>query len=189
MAANQKDILGRIARETGVDRLDGILAKDLSASDLQSLLLGVFHARAGAMDEADVVASSARPMLASSRVDARLLNRFEQVGFGVAREFEAVELSPVSALGLNRVLGAIDQNNVLTTIRNAEVLGDPTPAMAVECARRRRDSKQRGPEPVRLCASHRCIRLQPFDVPGFTPHFRLFALVRRGAIPGRMRSR
>ena len=36
------------------------------------------------------------------------------------------------------VLGGIDQNNVLTTIRNAEVLGDSTPALALECARRRR---------------------------------------------------
>jgi len=184
MTANRKDILGRIARETGVPRLDGILARDLSASDLQSLLLGVFQARAAAMDEADIVATSARAILAPSRADARLMNRFDQVAFGVAREFEAVELSPVSALGLNRVLGEIDQNNVLTTIRNAEVLGDPTPAMAVECARRRRDSKHRGPEPVRLCASQRCLRLQPFNVPGFTPHFRLFALVSAGRDSG-----
>ena len=177
-------ILGRIAAETGVTRLDAILARDLSASDLQSLLLGVFQARAEALDEAGVMAGSARALLAPSQVDARVLNRFEQAAFGVAREFEAIELSPVSTLGLNQVLGEIDQNNVLTTIRNAEVLGDPTPAMAVECARRRRDQKLRGPEPVRLCASHRCIRLQPFDVPGFTPHFRLFALVSAGRDTG-----
>src|SRR5271165_1321224 len=177
-------ILARIAAETGVPRLDGILAQDLSASDLQSLLLSVFQARAGALDAADLMASSDRSLLAPSKVDARVLNRFDQVAFGVAAGFEAVELSPVSAMGLNRVLGEIDQNNVLTTIRSAEVLGDPTPVMAIECARRRRDSKQRGTDAVRLCASQRCIRLQPFDFPGFTPHFRLFALVSAGRDTG-----
>lgn len=177
-------ILSRIAVETGVPGLDGILAQDLSASDLQSLLLSVFQTRAGTLREADLMASADRALLAPSKVDARILNRFDQVAFGAAMGFEAVELSPVSALGLNLVLGAIDQNNVLTSIRNAEVLGDPTPAMALECARRRRDPKKRGTETVRLCASHRCIRLQPLDFPGFVPHFRLFALVSAGRDAG-----
>ena len=177
-------ILARIAAETGVSRLDGILARDLSASDLQSLLLSVFQTRAGALGAADLMASPDRSLLAPSKVDARVLNRFDHVAFGTAAGCEAIELSPVSAMGLNRVLGEIDQNNVLTTIRNAEVLGDPTPAMAMECARRRRDPKQRGTGVVRLCASQRCIRLQPFDFPGFTPHFRLFALVSAGRDTG-----
>lgn len=84
------------------------------------------------------------------------------------------------------MLGDIDQNNVLTTIRNAEVLGDPTPAMALECARRRRDPKLRAAkgEVVRLCCSQRVIRLQPFDFPGYTPHFRLFTLVSAGRDSG-----
>ena len=37
---------------------------------------------------------------------------------------------------------------------------------------------------MRLAASHRVIRMQPFDVPGFTPHFRLFALVSAGRDTG-----
>jgi hypothetical protein len=177
-------ILARIAAETGVSRLDSILAEDLSASDLQSLLLLVFQRRAAALREADLVEASGRPLLGPSRVSARLLNQFDQVAFATAADFEAVELSPVAPLGLTRVLGEIDQNNVLTTIRNAEVLGDPTPAMALECARRRKNPKLRGAEAVRLCTSQRCIRLQPFDVPGFTPHFRLFALVSAGRDTG-----
>jgi hypothetical protein len=90
----------------------------------------------------------------------------------------------VCPLGLNRVLGEIDQNNVLTTIRNVEVLGDPTPAMALECARRRKDAGQRAAGDVRLCGSQRVIRLQRFDFPGYTPHFRLFALVSAGRDSG-----
>jgi len=177
-------ILARIATETGIPRLDSILAEDLSASDLQSLLLHVFQTRAAALREADLVEASGRPLLRPSGVSARLLNQFDQTAFAVAAGFEAVELSPVAPLGLTRVLGVIDQNNVLTTIRNAEVLGDPTPAMALECARRRKNPQHRVAEAVRLCASQRSVRLQPFDVPGFTPHFRLFALVSAGRDTG-----
>ncbi len=83
------------------------------------------------------------------------------------------------------MLGGIDQNNVLTTIRNAEVLGDPTTALALECWRRRRDQSRGGSgEAVRLCCSQRLVRLQPFDEPGYTPHFRLFALVSAGRDTG-----
>lgn len=172
-------ILGRIAAATGVPRLADILAKDLSGSDLQSLLLHVFQQRAGELREHDLMAASGRGLLAPSRVSARRLNLFDRVAFTVAGSFEALDLSPVAPLGLNQVLGEIDQNNVLTTIRNAEVLGDPTPALALECARRRQDVKLRAGT-VRLCASARVIRLQPFDFPGYTPHFRLFALVTAG---------
>jgi len=110
--------------------------------------------------------------LVPSNMDARILNSFDRVAFAVAEKFDAVELSPVSPLGTNFVLGGIDTNNVVATVRNAEVLGDSTPALALECARRRRTHAG----DVRLCSSHRMIRLQPFDFPGFTPHFRLFTM-------------
>jgi hypothetical protein len=177
-------ILARIAAATGVPSLADILAKDLSGSDLQSLLVHVFQQRACGLREHDLMAASERALVAPSRVSARLLNQFDQAAFTVAGTFEALDLSPVAPLGLNHVLGEIDQNNVLTTIRNAEVLGDPTPALALECARRRKDVKLRAARAVRLCASARVIRLQPFDFPGYTPHFRLFALVTAGRDSG-----
>ena len=177
-------ILARIARDTGVPGLADILGRDVSPSDLQSLLLHVFQQRAGSLRERDLMAASPRALLAPSRASARLLNRFDEAAFATAGAFEALDLSPVTPLGLNHVLGEIDQNNVLTTIRNAEVLGDPTPAMALECARRRKDVKARSTKAIRLCASARVIRLQPFDFPGHTPHFRLFTLVTAGRDTG-----
>ena len=57
--------------------------------------------------------------------------------------------------------------------------------MALECARRRKTlARRRAHLPVRLCSSHRVVRLQPFDFPGFTPHFRLFGLVSAGRDTG-----
>jgi hypothetical protein len=124
-------------------------------------------------------------LFSPSGIDARILNCFDRHAFEAGGDFEAIDLSPVCPLGTNFVLGGIDQNNVLTTIRNAEVLGDPTPAMAIECARRRKGLARRSSDQrVRLCGSHRVVRLQPFDVPGFTPHFRLFGLVSAGRDSG-----
>lgn len=53
----------------------------------------------------------------------------------------------------------------------------------IPCAARRRSSV----DVVRLCASHRVIRLQPFDVAGYSPHFRLFGLVTAGRDTGSFR--
>ena len=120
--------------------------------------------------------------MAPSAASARDLMAFDSIAFQAASEFVAVDLSPVCPFSATSTLGGTSQNNVLTAIRNAEALGDPTIALALEAGRRRRSE-----ELVRLCASHRVIRLQPFDVPGYSPHFRLFALVTAGRDTGSFR--
>jgi hypothetical protein len=120
--------------------------------------------------------------MAPSTVSARDLLDFDAVAFRAASDFVALDLSPVSPFAAASTLGRTSQNNVLTTIRNAEALGDPTIALALEAARRGRYAQV-----VRMCASHRVIRLQPFDVPGYTPHFRLFTLVTAGRDTGSSR--
>jgi hypothetical protein len=107
---------------------------------------------------------------------------FDSVAFQAASEFVAMELSPVCPFSATSTLGGTSQNNVVTAIRNAEALGDPTIALALEAGRRRRSAGL-----VRLCASHRVVRLQPFDVPGYSPHFRVFALVTAGRDTGSFR--
>jgi hypothetical protein len=169
--------------QTGIPRLLETLAEDLAPSDLQSLMLEVYRKRAGGIRAAEIIARSG-PLMAASNVDARVLNRFDRMAFDAAEEFEAVDLSPVCAFGTEAALGRVDQNNLLTTIRNAEVLGDATPVLALECARRRKVPASRATGTVRLCNSHRVVRMQPFDFPGFTPHFRLFSLVSAGRDTG-----
>lgn len=174
-------ITGRIVSECGIPRLFSVLAAELAASDLQSLLLEVFRARVADRRDSEILDRAVHASLfAPSGVDARLMNAFDLIAFQAAAAFEAIELSPLCPLGAEAVLGGIDQNNVLSALRGAEVLGDPTTAMAVEVARRRKEVASRTASPVRLCCSHRVIRLQPFDRPGFSPHFRLFALVSGG---------
>jgi len=176
----ESKIVKRIIADSEIPRLFSVLAHDLPLSDLQSLLMEVYRGRTADLRESDVTDRAGRGLLAPSKIDARLLNEFDRIAFETAAEFEAIELSPVAPLGLTRVLGGIDQNSVLTTIRNAEVLGDATVALALECSRRRkRDSTM-----VRLVSSHRTVRLQPFDIPGYVPHFRLFSMVSAGRDTG-----
>jgi hypothetical protein len=69
-------------------------------------------------------------------------------------------------------VGPVSQNRIVSTTRLTEVLSDPTNALAVEAAaRRRQDSRGE----VHLAAAHRVLRAQPFP-PGFSSHFPLFAV-------------
>jgi len=112
--------------------------------------MNVFQVRARALDMPDVSRNAGRSLLQASRIDGRLFNTLDRVAFDVADLFDAIELAPVCSVGLNRLLGGIDQNSILTTIRNAEVLGDATMPLAVECWRRRKASSRLGdPTPVR----------------------------------------
>jgi hypothetical protein len=176
-------ILARIEAKLGAPGLTQKLI-DLTPSDLQSLLLEVFRARSRKLSPADLL-DGKDGLLTPSTVDGRLFHALDGAAFAAAPAFEAVELSPVGPIGANVVLGNIDQNSTLAALRNSEVLADPTVVMAIEAARRR--GKLSHPAVVRLCASHRLIRMQPFDNPGFSRHFRLFALVTAGRDGGSLR--
>ncbi len=151
--AMSSTILARIEAQTGLPRLASDPGDRPEPSDLQSLMLHVYQERSDGLREPDLMrgsrARTAGPVHCRCAAGepvrpCRVPDR--------QPDFEAVDLSPVCGLGLNRVLGEIDQNNVLTTIRNAEVLGDPTPALALECARRRRDASDCVPRLRCACA-------------------------------------
>jgi hypothetical protein len=176
-------IAHRIERALGMVGLVDALASKLPASDLRSLLMEVYQARAAEVEASDIRAQSERDtLMAPSTVSARDLMVFDSAAFQAASEFAALDLSPVCPFAAAYTLGGTSQNNVVTTIRNAEALGDPTLSLALEAGRRRRST-----DVVRLCASQRVIRLQPFDVPGYSPHFRLFGLVTAGRDRGSFR--
>jgi hypothetical protein len=177
------EIVRRIERELRLTGLVDALAMKLSASDLRSLMMEVYRTRAADVKVAAIQAQAARdPLMAPSTASARDLMAFDSMAFQAAAEFVAVDLSPVCPFSATSTLGGTSQNNVVTAIRNAEALGDSTIALALEAGRRRSSEGL-----VRLCASHRVIRLQPFDVPGYSPHFRLFALVTAGRDTGSFR--
>ncbi|MET7879745.1 hypothetical protein [Micromonospora profundi] len=145
----------------------------LSGADLRTLLLGVAHDRAATVHPADVVRRwredrFVRPARADPRAVAQIEARMWQL---LPADVSGVELSPVVPVGTCAAVTPVSQNRIVTTMRASEVLSDPTNALAIEAALRRR----RGGE-VHLAAAHRVLRAQDFGGDA-SAHFRLFALV------------
>jgi hypothetical protein len=163
----------RVSREVGVPDLLERLAARVSPSDLQSFLLELARLRAASRRLPDVLAQYDRDRAVQPcRADPRVLGRLALAAFDAAVDYDALDLAPVEPLGSNAILAAIDQNNILATVRGTEVVADPTVVLALEAARRRRQ----GVDVVRLSAAHRVIRQQAFEPPALQ-HFALFALV------------
>ncbi|WP_437945556.1 hypothetical protein WME98_32230 [Sorangium sp. So ce296] len=181
------ELSSRIARRAAEAHagqpLDRLLAEGLPGNELTTLLLHCLRQRALRRSFVEVLDHAERtPMTHASAADARRIHAFDAAAYAAAAGFEAVDLAPVGPLGATACAG-VEPNNVLATVRFAEVAADPTTGLALHAARRRRET--RGGEPLRFCASQRVLRMQPTKHPGFSPHFRLFALVTAARSPGR----
>jgi len=181
-----KKALKRIIRKTEMENLIEVLSEVLSPTDLQSLLLHVFEKRVDALAPNEIFKQYRQnrfvtPCAVSQREIVRLDNEIYQA---LPPKFTAIEFSPVIALGTNHALTSVNQKTVLSTIRNVEVIADPTTALTLEGARIRSEllaKNCRSSERVRLSTSQRNLRLQDFrKIPGFTQHFRAFALATAG---------
>lgn len=172
-AADPRAIAARIARALGTpDLVDALVA--LPQNELTSLLLEVFRRRSPARTPAELLAQYQRTRaVAPSNVDGATNAALAAHAHAAAAGFEPLALAPVAPVGLNAVLGGIDQNNTLGALRGLEVLADPTTVLALEAATRRK----RGAAEARLCAFGRMLRLQPFDNPAFSPHFSIFGMI------------
>jgi len=154
-----------------------VLAEGLSPTDLQTLLLDLVRSRAARVDPARLLRRWTEDrFVGPAPVDPRpLAALLARIWVLLPAEFAGVELSPVAPLGICAALGSVDQNRIVSTVRGSEVVSDPTNALAVEAARRRRDAT----DEVHLAAHHRVLRAQRFPA-GFSPHFALLALVSSG---------
>ncbi len=156
------------------------LASGLTGSELHSLLLDVMRHRAASRSPKDVLAQYQRdPFCAPASVDLRASRVVDSHFLEAARDFEAIELSPLAPLGACSSVALTAQNRVLSALRSTEVVSDPTNVLALECAARMR----RRPNAVcHFATSQRVVRAQAAPkLPGHTQHFRIFALASGGA--------
>ncbi|MBN9419507.1 hypothetical protein ABS71_18620 [bacterium SCN 62-11] len=145
---------------------------EVSDRDLQSLLLEVFAQRVpqpGYLQQRYQESRFVHPSPLNVRKSARLL---AQAWETLPEPFEPIELSPLAPLGTCAGLATVSQNKVVSTGRNCEVSADPSPVLALECARRK--------GPVDLAAYQRVVRAQALPGPGFYAHFGIFSLVSAG---------
>jgi hypothetical protein len=168
----------RALRRLGTSGFE-VLAHELSGSELHSVLLAVMQERASGRAAKDVLAHYQRDAFcAPSPVDLRTSAAIDRQFLEAAEQFEAIELSPVAPLGACSTVAVTDQNRVLSSSRMTEVASDPTNVLALECALRLRTTPA---APVHLATTQRVVRAQPIPkLPGYTQHFRLFALASGG---------
>jgi hypothetical protein len=192
VGSGEDALIERIERQVGVDGLLELLAERLAPTDLQSLLLATYRRRAAAVGANRLLQRYREDRFAGpAAVDPRSMAELDLLIFSMLPGgYEGVELSPVCPLGTNSAIATVDQNNVVTTIRNTEVVADVTNVLALECAVRRGallESDSRSTARVRLAATHRVIRAQSFSDPGARQHFRLLGLVAAGRDEGSFR--
>jgi hypothetical protein len=187
-----RDMIRRIEREAGVPNLSEILAQSIKPTDLQSLLLEVYRERAKHRNLRAVFSDYAsNSFTRPSRCDPIRLLEWDSIAFSnLPNGFRAIELSPLSPLGSVTRLALISQDWILTTIRNMEVVADPTNALALECAMRRKEllkSEPTNSTAVNLACSQRVVRTQRFRSRDSLQHFRLFSLCSAGRNTGNLR--
>lgn len=151
------------------------LARGMPASEVWSLLLSALRERAEHRTPRALTEQWERDRFVQlSYIDQRTLVELDSHLLAAARDFEAVELSPLAPLGSTSSVALTTQNRVVSTIRGTEVVSDPTNVLALESARRLREDPT---QVVRFCTSHRCVRAQEVPkVPGFAAHFRMFCM-------------
>jgi hypothetical protein len=178
-----------VIKRSGTPDLLDLLAGGLSGSDLTTLLLEVMRRRASGRTAADLLRTYQRDrfVVPGPVPFGRLRNAEEALLATLPQDFEMLVLAPLVPLGTHSALGPVDQNRVVSTVRQTEVAADPTNALGLEAAVRRRvllTNDPRSTERVKLAASQRVARGQRFEAEDAFAHFHLFGLVTAGRDEG-----
>jgi hypothetical protein len=154
----------------------------LSGSDFTSLMMAVVRRRAAQETPASLLRRYRSDRFVQPGGTWQLLRAAEdRMAAHLPPGTELVTLPPLVPLGTHAVLGPMSQDKVVATVRATEVAADPTNALALEAAVRRRAGDIRST--VRLAAFQRAVRA-PRPQPGFLPHFSLLGLVTAGRDDG-----
>ena len=173
---------GKIGEKLGIPDLAEKLGS-LSGSELNTLLLEVMGQKAGELTPAKMRDAYAKSRFfapsdvepaAYHRLEAFLLETAEGMGM------KGVLLSPAAPFGNCSVFGCVSQNKVISALRGAELLADPTNMLATIIG----DGLRRGTLDNRVglhwCTTARVARAQQFAGKGALSHFGLFAIASSG---------
>jgi hypothetical protein len=171
-------ILAALGGADVVDRL-----ASLSGSDFTSVMLAVARRRAAQETPAGLLRRyrSDRFVQPGGTRWGALRAAEDHLATHLPPGTELLTLPPLVPLGTHAVLGPMSQDKVVSTLRATEVAADPTNALALEAALRRRADGTHGA--VRLAAFQRVVRA-PKPPPGYLPHFSLLGLVTAGRDDG-----
>lgn len=177
----------KTAQKTGIPDLVELLRKQLSSSELSSLLLEVYQRKSEDLRAAALL-QQYRQNIYVQPADTDMIETLEKelqlLRFLRQQQYEPVELSPVAQFGSCAAVGTVNQKKIITAVRHTEVLADATNSLALHIA----DLKQQGigaGERLRYCTVHRHVRaMQLPPGKGYTPHFKIACMVAAGKDTG-----
>ena len=176
----------KIAERTGNNNLIDQLAA-LSGADCNSLLLEVFARRAKQLTAPELLKQYEQNRFVQP-AETDLIHLLEQSlatltclrGHG----FVPLQVSPLSQLGACSVVATVNQDKVVSTLRNCEVLSDATNALALHISSLKKQQEVAASEHLKYCTVQRHVRAQEIKVKGFSPHFTIGCLVSSGIDTG-----
>ncbi|MEQ9442034.1 MAG: hypothetical protein RIG62_23545 [Cyclobacteriaceae bacterium] len=175
-------IIEKIQQKLGHPSLLSDLNKKLSGTEFNSVLLELFRRRAASVSPSQLMQQfTTNRFVAPSSVEPLAMKALELecLQFAQERQFEPLILSPLAPLGSCTAVGAVDQNNVVSSLRSTEVVSDATNVLALKIAREVQENPDKA-QIFRYAATHRHVRGQAFDNPAFSAHFAIFCLASGG---------
>ena len=163
----QNEILERLEKDPHMKKLLLLLTEKLSNSDMQSLLIETFRNRSLNTTPSKVLNDYRDSRFYSpSEIPQDVFNRFDLLAYSLlSGDWHSLDLSPVTPLGTCTSISNLSQNRMLSTIRNSEVVADPTNTMALKAALMRKeclDNNAKSAQIINCCSSNRLLRDQSF---------------------------
>lgn len=178
----------KIAQRTGNDHLIQLLAEQLPGTDYNSLLLEVFARRASQLTPPELLKQYEKNRFVQP-AETDLIHLLEQSLTTLkclqTYGFVPLQMSPLSQLGACSVVATVNQNKVVSALRNCEVLSDATNALALYISSVKK--KHKGPPStthLKYCTVQRHVRAQEMNIKGFSPHFTIGCMVSSGIDTG-----
>jgi len=180
--------LTRILGKIGTSNLIALLTDKIPASDLNTLLLKVFHEKVKQSSPSDLLNRyQLNRFVQPADLDLIKLKQLEIdiLGIALRHGIKPIQLSPVAPLGCSSIVGPVDQNNAISALRGTEVASDATNLIAMHVADLIKNRKISREDRLRFCTTHRHVRAQYYgDAPGMLAHFHLFCMVTSGIDQG-----
>ena len=180
----------KIEQRTGYNELIHVLSERLTGSELNSLLLEVFSRRMAKLTPPAILKQyeTNRFVHPAETNYIHLLEKSVQVLKVFSKHgFLPRHLSPLSQAGSCSVMATVDQDKIVTALRNTEVLSDATNALALYISHLKKNKDtvlSRPEEHIKFCSVQRHVRSQPTSAKGFSPHFTIGCLVSSGIDTG-----
>jgi hypothetical protein len=175
-------IIEKIQNKLSYSNILEELAEKLSFSELNSFLMELFRIKVKTIKPSGIVHQFRNNRFVyPSEVDTLQMRKteLEYMTYISVKGYKPVTLSPLAPLGTCSLMGYVDQNNVISTIRGVEIVSDATNVLALKIVEDQQNDRDKD-SIYRYVTAHRHVRGQIPPNPEYSAHFSLICLASGG---------